>query len=80
MRSIGILARSEIRVLIFVWALIVAYVIGSDLRPVFSRLILLAFSGYLLSFGVYVLNSLSDLRGQNQLSKSTATSRKSKGD
>jgi geranylgeranylglycerol-phosphate geranylgeranyltransferase len=49
-------------VFIFVWALIVAYVIGSDLKPELSRLALLAFSGYLLSFGVYVLNSLSDLK------------------
>ncbi len=63
------LAASETRVLIFVWALLVAYLIASDLRPNFTLLLLLP-SGYLLTLGIYVLNDIMDV-GEDTINSST---------
>ena len=60
-RSCLQLIKSESRVLIFVWALLAAYLIASDLHPDIYRLALLLSSGYLLSLGIYVLNGVMDL-------------------
>jgi geranylgeranylglycerol-phosphate geranylgeranyltransferase len=60
-RLFYLLARSEWRVLIFTWALIVSYLIATDLRPVYTTLALLGFSGYFLTLGIYVMNALNDI-------------------
>lgn len=60
-RSFIRLARSEWRAAIFAWALTVSYLIATHLRPVPTTVSLLAASGYLLTFSIYVLNSLTDI-------------------
>ena len=60
-RSCLLMARSEVRVTIFVWALITSYLIASNLRPATFTMVLLVSSGYLLSLGVYIANALGDL-------------------
>ena len=59
--SAFIIARSELRVLIFVWALVVSYLLASKLEPNYSILTLLAPAGYLLTLGVYVLSDIADV-------------------
>lgn len=60
-RGFYLLARSERRALIFTWALVVSYLIATDLRPVYSILALLGISGYFLTLGIYVMNALNDV-------------------
>jgi geranylgeranylglycerol-phosphate geranylgeranyltransferase len=60
-RLFYLLARSEWRVLIFTWALIVSYLIATDLKPVYSTLACLGVSGYFLTLGIYVMNALKDV-------------------
>ncbi len=54
------MARSESRVVVFVWATATSYLVASDLKPSIPGLLLLVSSSYLLTFGVYVLNALAD--------------------
>lgn len=56
-----VLALSESRVLIFVWALFAADLIASQLRPDMFRLLLGVVAGYFLTLGIYILNALMDL-------------------
>lgn len=59
--SFYLLARSERRALIFTWAILVSYLIATDLKPVYSTLALLGVSGYFLTLAVYVMNALNDV-------------------
>jgi geranylgeranylglycerol-phosphate geranylgeranyltransferase len=55
------LAKSELRVLIFVWSLTVSYLISSRLQPDRLTLLLLPSAGYLLVLGVYILSDIADI-------------------
>jgi 4-hydroxybenzoate polyprenyltransferase len=60
-RAFLLLARSEWRVTLYTWALLVCYLLATDLKPVITTLVLLAVSNYFLTLAVYVLNDLTDV-------------------
>ena len=60
-RSFASLARSEYRVTMFVWSLVVAYLLATNLRPNFLTLGELVVAWYFVTFGVYVFNALTDV-------------------
>lgn len=61
LKSFASLAKSEYRVTMFVWALVVAYLLAKDLKPNIVQLGELVVACYFVSFGVYVFNALSDV-------------------
>lgn len=61
LKSFASLAKSEYRVTMFVWALVVAYLLAKDLKPNLIQLGELVVACYFVSFGVYVFNALSDV-------------------
>ncbi len=61
LKSFAILARSEYRVTMFVWALVTAYLLATDLKPNLIQLGELVVAWYFISFGVYVFNALTDV-------------------
>ena len=61
LRSFGSLAKSEYRVTMFVWTLVVAYLLATDLKPNFAQLGELVVAWYFITFGVYVFNALTDV-------------------
>ncbi|MGI0091612.1 MAG: UbiA prenyltransferase family protein [Nitrososphaerales archaeon] len=61
-RSFLYLAVSEWRVTIYTWALLVSYLIATDLKPLISTFILLAVSNYFLTLSIYVLNDVTDIQ------------------
>lgn len=61
-RSFFVLARSEWRVTVYTWALLVCYLIATDLKPVTSTFVLLAVSSYFLTLSAYLLNDLTDVK------------------
>lgn len=61
-RSAMLLAKSELRVLIFVWSLTVSYLVASQLEPDRLTLALLPFSGYFLVLGIYILSDITDIQ------------------
>lgn len=61
-RVFSLFAVSEWRVTLYTWALLVSYLIATDLKPVISTIVLLAISGYFLTLGIYVLNALTDIQ------------------
>jgi len=61
LKSFAILARSEYRVSMFVWSLVIAYLLATDLKPHFVQLGELVVAWYFVSFGVYVFNALTDV-------------------
>ena len=60
-KAFGILARSEYRVTMFVWALTTAYLLATDLKPNLAQLGELVLAWYFLCLGVYVFNALTDV-------------------
>jgi len=60
-KAFGILARSEYRVTMFVWALVIAYLLATDLKPNPFQLVELVVAWYFLCLGVYVFNALTDV-------------------
>jgi geranylgeranylglycerol-phosphate geranylgeranyltransferase len=60
-KAFGILARSEYRVTMFVWALVIAYLLATDLKPNSFQLVELVVAWYFLCLGVYVFNALTDV-------------------
>jgi geranylgeranylglycerol-phosphate geranylgeranyltransferase len=62
LKSFAILAKSEYRVTIFVWSLVTAYLLATDLKPNFVLLGELVVAWYFISFGVYVFNALTDVK------------------
>jgi geranylgeranylglycerol-phosphate geranylgeranyltransferase len=61
LRSFASLAKSEYRVTMFVWSLVIAYLLATDLKPNFVQLGELVVAWYFISFGVYVFNALTDV-------------------
>jgi geranylgeranylglycerol-phosphate geranylgeranyltransferase len=61
LRSFVYLARSEYRVTMFVWAVVIAYLLATNLKPDFLTLGELIVTWYFVSLGVYVFNALSDV-------------------
>lgn len=61
LRSFAYLAQSEYRVTMFVWALVIAYLLATNLKPNLLSLGELVVSWYFVSLGVYVFNALSDV-------------------
>jgi geranylgeranylglycerol-phosphate geranylgeranyltransferase len=61
LRSFFSLAKSEYRVTMFVWALVIAYLLATDLKPNLIQLGELIVAWYFISFGVYVFNALTDV-------------------
>jgi geranylgeranylglycerol-phosphate geranylgeranyltransferase len=55
------IVKSEVRVLIFVWAITVSYLVASKLQPDRVTLVLLPFAGYFLALGIYVLSDAADI-------------------
>jgi hypothetical protein len=53
--------KSEYRVSVFVFSLITAYLLATNLRPNFLQLGELIVAWYFLTFGVYVFNALTDV-------------------
>jgi geranylgeranylglycerol-phosphate geranylgeranyltransferase len=61
LKSFASLARSEYRVTMFVWSLVIAYLLATDLKPNFIQLGELIVAWYFITFGVYVFNALTDV-------------------
>lgn len=61
LRSFLSLAKSEYRVTMFVWSVVIAYLLATDLKPNPVELVGLVLSWYFVSFGVYVFNALTDV-------------------
>jgi geranylgeranylglycerol-phosphate geranylgeranyltransferase len=59
--SVFQIVKSEVRVLIFVWAITVSYLVASKLQPDHVTLVLLPFAGYFLALGIYVLSDAADI-------------------
>ena len=53
--------KSEYRVSVFVFSLITAYLLATNLRPNFLQLGELIVAWYFVTFGVYVFNALTDV-------------------
>ena len=62
LKSFVALSKSEYRVTIFVWSLVTAYLLATNLKPNFLQLGELVVAWYFVSFGVYVFNALTDVR------------------
>jgi len=60
-RSFASLAKSEYRVTMFVWSLVIAYLLATNLKPNFLTLGELVVTWYFVTFGVYVFNALTDV-------------------
>lgn len=60
-KSSAELIRSEARVTIFVWAIVVSYVAASGLRPNFRVLALIIPASYFLVLAGYILSDLTDM-------------------
>ena len=54
--------KSEFRVSVFVFSLVTAYLLATNLRPNFLILGELIVAWYFVTFGVYVLNGLTDVK------------------
>jgi geranylgeranylglycerol-phosphate geranylgeranyltransferase len=61
LRSFASLARSEYRVTMFVWSLVIAYLLATNLKPNLLQIGELVIAWYFVSFGVYVFNALTDV-------------------
>jgi len=60
-KAFGVLAKSEYRVTMFVWALVTSYLLATDLKPNLAQLGELIVAWYFLCLGVYVFNALTDV-------------------
>ncbi|MDA4111012.1 MAG: UbiA family prenyltransferase [Thaumarchaeota archaeon] len=60
-RAFWTLMKSEYRVSVFVFSLITAYLLATNLKPNFVQLGELIVAWYFVTFGVYVFNSLTDV-------------------
>jgi geranylgeranylglycerol-phosphate geranylgeranyltransferase len=61
-KALGILMKSEYRVSVFVFSLITAYLLATNLSPNFLLLGELVVAWYSVTFGVYVFNGLTDVK------------------
>ncbi|MFI5420942.1 MAG: UbiA prenyltransferase family protein, partial [Nitrososphaerales archaeon] len=61
-RALGMLMKSEFRVSVFVFSLVTAYLLATNLKPNFLLLGELIVAWYFVTFGVYVLNDLTDVK------------------
>src|SRR4029077_8481411 len=59
--SFWTLMKSEYRVSVFVFSLITAYLLATNLKPNFVQLGELIVAWYFVTFGVYVFNALTDV-------------------